>query len=121
MPFEMKRIAFTEIVPAACKDAQTISDDRSEDYARHAHVFCQEYREQYVPAYLEYIADIIAELVPVTIYHLFKIKDQNGEKCIYRTESVILKCVIQDIALDIVYSKIRITYEEYGERGDQAY
>ena len=121
MPFEMKRIAFTEIVPAACKDAQAISDDRSEDYARHANVFCQEYREQYVPAYLEHIADIIAEFVPVTIYHLFKVKDQDSEERVDRTKAVILKRVIQDIAFDIVNPEICITNEKYRKRGDQTY
>lgn len=117
----MKCIALAEIMPAACEDAQPVSYDRSEDDAGHAHVLCQYDREKDVSAYLENITDVIAELISVTIYHLFKIEDQDSEECIYRTEAVILKRMLKDFPLDTVYPEISIPHEEYRNSGDQSY
>ena len=77
MPDEVKRIFLPEIVPEAGEDTEAVSDHRAQDDTGHPQEFGQYDRTDHVPADLESIADIIAQLVSVTVNHLFNTKPQQ--------------------------------------------
>ena len=73
----MKRVSFAEEMPEAHKNSKTVSDYRTKYDTDHSVEFGQYNGENDIAANLEYIANIITQLVAVTIYHLFNVEDKK--------------------------------------------
>ena len=90
MPYKTERVPFSEIMPTAGKDPETVTDNGTEYDACHSDEFCKYNRANDISAYLKNIADIIAKLITVAVYHLFEIENDYRKKSIDRSEPIIL-------------------------------
>jgi hypothetical protein len=78
MPYKVQRVFLSEKVPEAGKYTKTVSDNRAKYNTRHSEVFGQYDRTDNVSADLKTVTDIIAQFISVTVYHLFKVENNNG-------------------------------------------
>ena len=115
----MKSIALAEIMPDAGEYAETVADDRAEYDAGHAHEIGQYDRKKNISAYLEPVADVVAQLIAVTVNHLLKIENNYRQKRVYRGEAVISESLFEHFSLNTVYAEIRVLYEKYGKCGQK--
>ena len=120
MPYKVQCVFLTEEVNDAGEDAERVSDDRAQNYTRHSEEFCQNDRADDITADLKTVAYIVAELVPVAVNHLFKIKDNDGQKRVDRDKSVILKRFFKRISRYAADAEIRVLEHEDQKRGDQS-
>ena len=108
----MKRVSFAEEMLKAHKNSKSVSDYRAKYDTNHSVEFGQYNREDNIAANLEYVANVIAQLVAVTIYHLFNLKYKNCQKSIERNEAIVLKRIVKNITRYTVCLKINILYKK---------
>ena len=116
----MQGVAFFQVVPKAYQNAQRVPDDGAEDNTGHAEELCQDHREDDIASDLESIADIVAQLVTITVNHLLQIEDHDGQEDVDGQKAVILLCVFQNLSCCAVCAEIHTADQENEEGREQA-
>ena len=120
MPHKMEGVAFAQVVPEAYQNPQAVPDDGAENDSGHPHESCQDHRENDIAADLEAIADIVAQLVAITVNHLLQIEDHDGQEDVDGQKTVILLSIVQNLSRSAVCAEIHAADQEDEEGGDKA-
>ena len=103
-------------MPDAGKDAKGITDDRAKYDACHSHKLCKNDGADDVAADLEGVADIVAQLVPIAVNHLFEIEDDDRQQGIDRSEHIVFQRLVAYLPRDTVDAEINVLHKKDSER-----
>ena len=109
MPHKTKSVPLAQKMPDACKDAEGITDDRAKYDACHSHKLCKNDGADDVAADLEGVADIVAQLVPIAVNHLFEIEDDDRQQGIDRSEHIVFQRLVYTVPPEPSARSVRAT------------